>query len=243
MKIGREGEVEALEADSSDAHTDNRGDLNSGDYIYAQILEDIGNGTFPSGTRLKAQALAQRYGTSTSPVREALRLLQGEGIVSYEPNRGATVEQIDVSTLRDIFEVLQLLEPYFVAWFAENCREEDIDELEEIQSRLEGIPVTDKRTFGECDKNFHERIAQIHHNQRARDIWFLQKRILNALALRLPIGPARHEAIMAEHKALIEAFRKHDVETALVTIRKHVTGAGEQMYTQLRALQAREGRS
>ncbi|WDR06484.1 GntR family transcriptional regulator [Devosia rhodophyticola] len=202
---------------------------------YGRILDDIGKGFYPGGTRLKVEELAVRYGTSTNPVREALRVLQGEGMVAITPNRGATVETFDADTLRDIFEVLQLLEPYFVASFAETCTASDIAELEVVQRELEGLPASEKGPFTECDARFHGRIGSSHYNRRAFSMWALQKRTLNALASQVPVSNARRSQIMAEHRALISAFKNNDVAEALRVIKKHIANAGEQMYVQYRA--------
>ncbi len=202
--------------------------------IYERLLADIGAGFFPGGTRLKVQDLATRYGTSIIPVREALRLLQGEGIVDIAQNKGATVSSFDADALRDIFEVLQLMEPYFVETFARSCTLEDIEALQVIQDKIEATPVGDKQKFTSLDLKFHETIARKHYNVRAFKIWQLQRRILDALAMTVPISRARHADIMREHRELITAFRENDKDGALACITQHVRGAGEQMYLQLK---------
>lgn len=210
----------------------NGSDSNS---IYARILADIGAGHFSADTRLKVQDLANRYGTSIIPVREALRLLQGEGIVTIEQNKGATVSSFDADSLRDIFEILQLMEPYFVETFAKSCTEADIAQLEEIQAQIEKISVGDKPTFANLDKQFHALIAKKHYNTRAYAIWELQRRILNALAMNVSISKSRHADILKEHQELISAFRDGDTERAIKCIKQHVGGAGDQMYLQLKS--------
>lgn len=209
------------------------------DSVYTRLLDDIGKGLYPSGTRLKVQDLAARYGTSIIPVREALRLLQGQGIVEIAPNKGATVSTLSADMILEIFEILQLLEPYFVASFARSCTEEDIADIAAINARIEATPVSDKAAFSTLDKAFHEAIAARHYNRRAYQIWELQRRILNALALPLPISTARHRTILKEHAALIEAFRQNDEARAVEVINAHVQGAGDQMYHQLRMQEAR----
>jgi len=87
--------------------------------VYERMMGDIDTGALAGGERLKVAQLAERYGVSTSPVREVLRQLQGEGFVEFSQNRGATVRKADAATITVIFELLQLLEPYFLAWFAE----------------------------------------------------------------------------------------------------------------------------
>ena len=209
------------------------------DNVYSRLLADIGNGTFTSGTRLKVQDLATRYGTSIIPVREALRLLQGQGIVDIAPNRGATVSTLSADMILEIFEILQLLEPYFVAAFARSCTEADIREIEAINDQLKDTPVEDKAAFSTLDKAFHEAIAAKHYNRRAFGMWEFQRRILNALALPLPISTSRHKTILQEHAALIEAFWQNDEARAVEVINRHVQGAGDQMYHQLKMHEAR----
>ncbi|MCT8161708.1 GntR family transcriptional regulator [Pseudoruegeria sp. SHC-113] len=203
--------------------------------VYSRLMADIGTGAFPSGTRLKVQDLAKRYGTSIIPVREALRLLQGEGLIEIAPNRGATVATLNAEMIQEIFEILQLLEPYFVSYFAKVCTEADIAELEARQALLEQTPVRDKAAFTGHDLEFHKIIARKHYNRRAFGIWELQRRLLNALALPIPISNARHREILEQHHELIEALRQNDGEAALAAINRHVAGAGDQMYLQLRS--------
>ncbi|MEV8466883.1 GntR family transcriptional regulator [Fluviibacterium sp. DFM31] len=204
--------------------------------VYTRILDDIGSGTFPSGTRLKVQALADRYGTSIIPVREALRLLQGEGLVTIARNKGAAVSELNAEMILEIFEILQLMEPYFVKAFVKSCTAEDIARLQDVQDKIRTTPVADKAAFTALDKQFHEIIARRHYNRRAYDIWELQRRILNALALPVPISTARHQAILKEHESLIDAFKRSDEADALACINQHVQGAGDQMYVQLKQL-------
>ncbi|MEO1102212.1 MAG: GntR family transcriptional regulator [Pseudomonadota bacterium] len=201
--------------------------------VYDRIQTDIGNGTFSSGTRLKVQELADRYGTSAIPVREALRQLQGEGLVIIAPNRGATVAGLNREMMSDIYEVLQLMEPYFVRAFANTCSEADLKRLEAINAVIAEIPVNDKAAFNRHDQAFHETIAGKHYNGRALKIWNNQRKMLNTLSLQLPVSKARHQAILTEHTALIAAFWDNDEERAVEVANRHVSAAGKHMYAQM----------
>ena len=108
--------------------------------LYDAILDDIYDGRLAGGQRLKVSEIAERYGTSTSPVREVLRRMQGEGFVEIHPNRGATIRPTDAGSIQNIFEVLQMLEPYFVNWFADYAPPDLLDELEGIQARIHELP-------------------------------------------------------------------------------------------------------
>lgn len=204
--------------------------------LYDAILDDIYDGRLAGGQRLKVSELAERFGVSTSPVREVLRRMQGEGFVEIHPNRGATVKATDAGSIQNIFEVLQMLEPYFVNWFADYAQPELLDELEDIQARIHKLPHSEQRAFRKLDFQFHEVFCRVHYNQTAAEIWRNLRTSLNVQAARLRISPARFESIKEEHDALIAAFRANDTARADTVIRKHVDGSFVQMSQQIRAL-------
>jgi len=204
--------------------------------LYDAVLDEISTGKLAAGQRLKVSELAKRYGVSTSPVREVLRLLQGEGFVEIHPNRGAVVKHANASTIQNIFEVLQLLEPYFVTWFADYAQSEMIDEMEEIQRRIEELPTGNLNEFRKLDFEFHWSICRRHYNHVAADLWKKLRTALNVHGAKLKISPVRHQAIMDEHRELLAAFRANDAARAEAVINKHVAGSFTQMSQQMRAL-------
>lgn len=204
--------------------------------IYAAILEDISRGNLAGGQRLKVSELANRFEVSTSPIREVLRRMQGEGFVQIEPNRGAIVSPVDMHAIQNTFEVLKLLEPYFVTWFAEHAQPEMIDALEAIQEQIEATVGGELYRFRQLDTQFHGYICSKHYNQVAADTWRRLRTALNVHTARLRISPTRVQTILKEHRALIQALRENDVEAADRTIRQHVDGSFTQMSQQLRAL-------
>lgn len=206
--------------------------------LYEAILGDIYEGRLVGGQRLKVSELATRFGTSTSPVREVLRRMQGEGMVEILPNRGAVVKAVDAATIQNTFEVLQLLEPYFVSWFVDYAQPSIIEELESIQEQIRKTPHSDQMAFRQLDFQFHWLFCRQHYNRTASEIWRNLRTSLNAQAARLRISPTRFETIKEEHDELIAAFRAHDAARADAAIRKHVDGSFVQMSQQFRALEA-----
>ncbi|MDG4674921.1 GntR family transcriptional regulator [Shinella sp. 838] len=204
--------------------------------LFEAVLDDIFSGHLVGGQRLKISELAKRFGVSASPVREALRKMEGEGFVEIHPNRGAIVKQADAKTLQNIFEVLQLLEPYFVKWFAEYAQPEMIDEIAEIQEALRREGGQDLTAFRRLDTEFHGKIVSYHYNYVAADSWRKLRRALNVHASPFRIGPVRLRTIIEEHDALIAALRRNDAQEADRVIRKHVEGSFVQMSQQMRAL-------
>lgn len=204
--------------------------------LYEAILDDIYEGRLTGGQRLKVSELAERFGTSTSPVREVLRRMQDEGFVQIHPNRGATIRPTDTGFLQNVFEVLQMLEPYFVTWFADYASSEMVDELEAIQEKIKATPHAEQRAFRKLDFEFHDVFSRNHYNQTAAEIWHNLRTSLNVQAARLRISPARFETIKEEHDEIVAACRAHDAARAHLVICKHVDGSFVQMSQQIRAL-------
>ncbi len=103
--------------------------------IYERLRDDIIQGRFVANERLKVSELAERMGTSTNPVREALQQLRGEGFVVMMPNRGARVRTIDETFVRDIFEIEVLIEPALTRWFVGLATKADLDTLKTCRRR------------------------------------------------------------------------------------------------------------
>ncbi len=204
--------------------------------LYEAVLNDIATGRLEGGQRLKVAELAGHYGVSTSPVREVLRRLQGEGFVEINPNRGASVRRADADTIQNVFELLQLLEPYFVTWFAEFAQPEMVDQMVEIQEEIAKTPLDQLYRFRELDAAFHWAICKPHYNRMAAETWRNLRRALNVYGVKLRINPARYASIMGEHDELLAAFRDNDVARADTAIRTHLAGSFKQMTQQMRSL-------
>jgi DNA-binding GntR family transcriptional regulator len=203
--------------------------------IHQLIRDDIVGGRLPSGARLKVSELAQRYGTSTNPVREALQQLRGEGFVVISRNRGARVRPIDEDFVRNVYEITALIEPYLVHWFADYVTEDDIDRLEGLQRTIEESGFEDTEAYGAWDESFHRVAYDRHYNQEAIGLWVRQRGILKAIGRNMPFSLARREAILNEHRALIDALRRHDGAQAACVTERHVRGSGRHLVEQIRA--------
>jgi DNA-binding GntR family transcriptional regulator len=219
------------------------GDLGSRNLglIHALIRDDIVAGRLASGARLKVSELALRYGTSTNPVREALHQLQGEGFVVISRNRGARVRPINEDFVRNVYEITALIEPYLVRWFAEFATEEDIARLEEIQGIIEETGFDDPETYSGWDESFHRVAYDRHYNQEAVGLWARQRGILKAIGREIPFSLARRQAILREHRAIIEALKLHDAEKAARVTEQHVRGSGRHLIEQIRVAKAVNG--
>lgn len=203
--------------------------------VYERIRNDILTGHLEANARLKVSEIAKRHGTSTNPVREALQQLRGEGLVVISPNQGARVRPIDPDFIRDVYEIGLEIEPYLLRWFLDTVTPEDIAELEDVQRRIEELNFADQALHTQLNSRFHLLMYQSHYNRLAFDLWAQHREIMGALSTRITIYPARKEAIIAEHRELLDAIRTHDKERAVKVLRAHIEDAGKHLMDQLRA--------
>jgi DNA-binding GntR family transcriptional regulator len=180
------------------------------------LEEAILGGELKPGERLRAEALAQRFGTSRTPIREALLQLEGQGLVEVEPNRGAVVRTFDRDDVLDLYEVRALLEPAAAARAARRISAGDIERLDEL------CAVEDQLVANEV---FHRIILEAAQSARLM------------VAMRAATGIPRNfrtafwhderqraESLMC-HRRLVSAFRAGDAQLAEATMRMHILGA------------------
>lgn len=201
--------------------------------VYELIREDIISGRLNPNERLKVAELADRYQTSTNPVREALQQLRGEGFVMMEPNRGARVIAIDENFVRDIIEIEVLIEPALTRWFVSIATDADIVELEAIQAEIEANNFEDRVRHGLLDTRFHQFIYDRHYNRHAADMWWKHREILRAISRRFPTSLSRRHAVLTEHHELIECIRAQNADGAAAVVATHVQGSGRHIIEQM----------
>ncbi|KRA47429.1 GntR family transcriptional regulator [Devosia sp. Root635] len=201
--------------------------------VYEMIREDIISARLQPNARLKVADLATAYGTSTNPVREALQQLRGEGFVVMEPNRGARVVAIDEDFVRDIIEIEMLIEPALTRWFVTIAADTDIADLEASQAEIEALNFADPRQHGELDTRFHQLIYDRHYNRHAAELWWKHREILRAISRRFPTSLSRRQAVLREHRELIEAIRAQDADRAASVVARHVEGSGRHIIEQM----------
>jgi DNA-binding GntR family transcriptional regulator len=211
------------------------GASSEGASIYELIRDDIIEGRLKANERLVVADLAERHGTSTNPVREALQLLRGEGFVVMAPNRGARVRPIDQDFVRDIYEIGVLIEPALTRWFVNMATDEDIVELERIQALIEENNFADPLRHSELDTAFHTVMYQRHYNRHAAELWWKHREVLRAVSRRFNFTLARRATVMREHRELIEHVKAQEADKAAETVARHVEGSGRHILEQMRA--------
>ena len=200
------------------------------------IRLDIVQGRLRPGARLKIAELAQRYDTSAIPVREALQQLQGEGVVRFIANRGASVRPLDENFIRDIHEIRALIEPFLVTWFVRHHSENSLTDLVETQTLYDkAVAAGDLARARVLNQQFHGICYNGHYNEEALELSNRHNDIIYAISDRFPQSRSRVAQVSYEHWAIIDAIRKQDAMAASSIVADHVRHAGQHLIESMQA--------
>ena len=199
-----------------------------------QIRRDVVAGTYPFGARLRIDELAQRYGVSHMPVREALRELHGAGLVVIERNCGAHVRCVDAAFVENIFDIRAALETMLARRAAERRTAAHLLQLEEIEVRLEAkVADGDYPAVLQANRDFHDVINQAAANPEAVQIAGEHWLILAALWGRFGYMASRFAGVMNDHRHLVRALAARDADTTAAIMGAHVAKARQDLLQQM----------
>lgn len=187
-------------------------------YVRETLREAILNGTLGAGTRLIQAELAAQLDVSNTPIREALRDLAGEGLVVFDPRRGSRVRSLDLSEVRELYEMRIALEPLMVRKVMETIAPETLDRAEGLCHRLE--KTTSLSEWSELNRQFHSLFALPDKQSRLATVLSgLRDSASMYVALSLGANSHRIDESNTEHFQLVECYRTGDVDRAIdVTI-------------------------
>ena len=195
--------------------------------LYEQVAERLRNRIYAHelapGAWIDEQALAQEYGISRTPMREALKVLAAEGLVQLKPRRGCYVTELSERDLDEIFPVMALLEGRCAFEAAQRANSDDLTHLAAIHERLEKYAAEgDADRFFEANQAFHLAVQQLAGNrwlsQLINDTRKLMK-LTRRDSLRLE---GRLKQSLAEHRAILRAIQRHDANDAGRLMQNHL---------------------
>ncbi len=193
------------------------------DVVFQTLRQAILRGKLEPGERLMELHLADMLGVSRTPVREAIRKLELEGLVITIPRRGAVVAQITRTDLEDVLEVRCALEELAVRKACQKMTPEQLILLKQAASRFEkGIAAGDLMESAQADVDFHEVISDATGNRRLIQILNNIRSQVYRYRLENLKNKASHPDLIREHTRLIEALERHDEEEAARFIRVHI---------------------
>ena len=186
------------------------------------IRQAIVQGRYGPGERIKISETAEQFGVSAMPVREALRKLEGEGIVSITPNRGATVRPFDEKFIEDIYEVRTTLEIMILRRCIEALTLAKLKRLEGfIADHRAAVDAEDIEGTLQTARAFHTALFEMGGNREAECLFQRGWNTILALRLRFGYSKERLDHMEAEFRQLIDALRRRSVCDAEAVIRMH----------------------
>ena len=193
------------------------------DRVHAALREAITSGRLPPEARIKQEQIAAELGVSRTPVREALHLLEREGLVRLVPRRGAIVQGFTPADVRELYELRELLEPAAAELATVRANAEERSAVQ----RLAGL--TDRRSGGfEPNRDFHHALCAPCGNSlvmRTLDSVWTHRAAEGLFAYQtLPAGAV--ERLAVEHAAIARAFAEADAARVRALVHDHVRAAG-----------------
>jgi DNA-binding GntR family transcriptional regulator len=212
------------------------------DRLAGEIQSKVLSGAVPVGSRLRQEALAEEFGVSRTPVREALRQLQASGLVELLPNRGAIVRGPSAREIREAYEIRAELEGLAAELAAERISDRDLQRLQEAQRLFQDAvetliagrakkpaPWKDERLWVQANDLFHQAILDASGNGRLADTIADLHR---SFPRNLTWGPLSQSSRLLEenvrqHEAVLSAIEHRDPAEARRSMVEHVRSAGE----------------
>lgn len=194
--------------------------------VLYELRRRIVAGEIAPGSQILQDALAEELGVSRVPVREALRTLEGEGQVSYEPHRGYFVVELNLDELVEIYRLRDLLEPEATAKAFPNITDEDIDRMAaSMEEMVKAIEVGDNAMMTTANRRFH--FAIFAPCRMPRLIRILEQ-LWNASDIYRAVyffEFDRKNLMHREHVKIFEALKRRDLNTLLDLLHQHRTHA------------------
>ena len=198
------------------------------DVVFNTLRRAIITGEFAPGERLMEISLANRLGVSRTPVREAIRKLELEGLVIMIPRTGAQVAKITEKSLRDVIEIRCVLEEFAASLACERITEEGKEKLKEAHRQfVEAAQTNDIIDIVEKDEQFHDAIFQATCNDRLITIINNLREQFYRYRMEYVKDIEQHSVLVTEHEQLLHAIFNQDSETAKQIMRTHLKNQQE----------------
>ncbi|MBD3787555.1 MAG: GntR family transcriptional regulator [Sphingomonadales bacterium] len=192
---------------------------------YTLILEAIDAGVYRPGDRLVESELAERFGVSRTPVREALQRLETQSMLARD-GRSLIVASLDHNQLAELYVVRAELEALAARLAAKHAAPEEIRVLQDMIEE-DRAHVDDPLALSRANKRFHRQIHLASHNRYLVQQLDLVHRSMALVATTSLAAEGRGETALAEHQAIVEAIRAGDGEGAALALRRHISKAFE----------------
>jgi DNA-binding GntR family transcriptional regulator len=180
-------------------------------------------GDMPPGERVSEKALCERYAVSRTPLREALKILAREGLVTLEQNRGATVSAITLTDVEDAFPVVAALEGLTGTFAARRASDDEIERARTLHEEMtQTMHTGDRARYWALNDAFHHLLSEAARNRTLAETKAGVELRLQRARRRASLDSDRWQEAVAEHAAIVEALAARDAERLSALLRKHI---------------------
>lgn len=205
------------------------------DVVFNTLRQAILTGELKPGERLMEIHLADRLGVSRTPIREAIRKLELEGLVTMIPRRGAEVAQITEKSMNDVLEVRRAVDALCAELACERITSQALDELKLACEAFEAAVKTgDVKQIAQADVALHDIIVQATGNQRLIQLVNTLSEQMYRYRFEYIKDFSQHERLVEEHRIIYESLVKKDKETACNAAKEHIDNQKKAIIKQIR---------
>lgn len=213
------------------------------DVVFNTLRQAILRGELKPGERLMEIQLANKLGVSRTPIREAIRKLELEGLVLMIPRRGAEVAEITEKNLRDVLEVREALEVLSVQLACEHITQEQVKDMKAAASAFKSVLKSgDVTKIAEADVHFHDVIALATGNQKLIQILNNLREQMYRYRVEYLKNEKIYTQLLEEHEKLIEAIETRQKDAAVRIVCQHIDNQAEAISDLIRMKKDRQDR-
>jgi DNA-binding GntR family transcriptional regulator len=198
--------------------------------LYEEVAELLRQRIFKRelepGSWIDELKLAEEYGISRTPLREALKVLAAEGLVTMKVRRGAYVTEVSEKDLADVYHLLALLESDAAGVVARAATDAELAGLSALHVELEAS-VGDRDRFFAVNEQFHLRLLELAHNRWRDQMVADLRKVMKLNRHNSLFKSGRVEESLAEHRAIVDALLARDADAAQARMREHFTNGLE----------------
>ncbi len=193
------------------------------DVVFQTLREAILQGRLKPGDRLMEIQLANQLGVSRTPIREAIRMLEQEGLAITVPRKGAQVAKMSEKDMEDVLETREVLDSLAVTKACERMTSEELENLRNARDRFEAaVNSGDTREIAEADVAFHDVIYRASNNPKLVNILYNLREQMYRYRLEYIKDNSVYDTLIKEHRALVDGFEKRDKAFLVETMHTHL---------------------
>lgn len=188
-----------------------------------QLRDEILSNRLPPGTHLQEEEIASTLGISRAPVREALRLLAGEDLVTIAPRRGTIVRALSPEDFLAAYQVREALELLAIRLAVPRLTDEDLQTLRDLHAQM--VAYTEKHdvdSYFQCNAAFHSLFAERSGNELLQGLYRQLVNQMRRYRMRSFYLRGGLDRSLSEHSAILEAVERRDVEAAMRLLSEHI---------------------